>query len=389
LPAAAGFSSVAYDDRLRLESIAPPFIGGSTGNAFGGVVRALFGVSFADVLRDRQLQAMFRVGTDIDDLAIQAAYTNRKGQWNWGVAGGLVPSRFVGAHRALTRVAELLTRETAHLRYLHEWGKVTAHYNLNRVQRFEFGAGLRRTGFEWQTVTRVIDMEENKTVSRVFAETPAGGPVVVAETDAAFVHDATVSGPTGPVVGKRLRLEIQPAFGRLQFADVLVDARRYVMPIRPVTLAMRVEHVGRYGPDATDQRLTPPVVSLQTRVRGYDLRTFMADECGRTATACSLLGELTGARLAVMNLELRAPLLGLLAGDIYYGRVPIEAIAFVDAGFMWTRNQGAALERDRFRSAGVGARVNIGGFPFEMTAARPFDRGGAGWTASLLLRPGW
>ena len=77
-------------------------------------------------------------------LAIQAAYTNRKGQWNWGVAGGLVPSRFVGAHRALTRVADMLTRETAHLRYLHEWGKVTAHYHLNRVQRLEFGAGVRR-----------------------------------------------------------------------------------------------------------------------------------------------------------------------------------------------------------------------------------------------------
>ena len=252
-------------------------------------------MSFADVLRDRQLQTMFRVGTDIDDLAIQAAYTNRKGQWNWGVAGGLVPSRFVGAHRALTRVAELLTRETAHLRYLHEWGKVTAHYHLNRAQRFEFGAGVRRTGFEWQTVTRVIDTAENKTVSRVLNETPAGGPVVVAETDAAFVHDTTVSGPTGPVLGKRLRLEIEPAFGRLPFADVRVDARRYFMPVRPVTLAMRVEHVGRYGPDAADQRLTPLVVGLQTRVRGYDLRTFMADECGRTATECSLLDELTGA----------------------------------------------------------------------------------------------
>jgi len=386
---AGGFSSTAYDDRLRLESIAPPFIGTSTANAFGGVVRALLGVSFADVLRDRQLQAMFRVGTDVDDLAIQAAYMNRKGQWNWGVAGGLVPSRFVGAHRALTRVADLLTRETAHLRYLHEWGKVTAHYHLNRVQRLEFGAGVRRTGFEWQTVTRVIDTAANRTVSRVLTETPAGGPVIVAETDAAFVHDTTVSSPTGPVMGKRLRLEIQPAFGRLSFADVLVDARRYVMPVRPVTLAMRIEHVGRYGPDAADSRLTPLVVGLQTRVRGYDLRTFMADECGRTATECSLLGELTGARLAVMNLELRAPLLGLLSGDIYYGKVPIEAIAFVDAGLLWTRTAGASLERDQFRSVGAGARANLGGFLFEMTAARPFDRGGGGWTASLLLRPGW
>ena len=386
---AGSFSSAAYDDRLRLESIAPPFVGASTANAFGGFVRALLGVSFADVLRDRQLQVAFRVGTDVDDLALQAAYTNRKGQWNWGVAGGLVPSRFVGAHRALTRVADLLTRETAHLRYLHEWGKVTAHYHLNRAQRLEFGAGVRRTGFEWQTVTRVIDTVENRTVSRVLTESPAGGPVVVAETDAAFVHDSTVSGPTGPVMGKRLRLELQPAFGRLAFADVLVDARRYFMPVRPVTFAMRVEHVGRYGPDAADQRLTPIVVGLQTRVRGYDLRTFMADECGRTATECSLLGELTGARLAVMNLELRAPLLGLFSGDIYYGKVPIEAIAFVDAGLMWTRNAGANLERDQFRSVGAGARANLGGFLFEMTAARPFDRGSAGWTASLLLRPGW
>jgi hypothetical protein len=389
LPAAAGFSSTSYDDRLRLESIAPPFIGASTANAFGGFVRALVGVSFADVLRDRQLQAAFRVGTDVDDLAVQATYTNRKGQWNWGVAGGLVPSRFVGAHRALTRVADLLTRETAHLRYLHEWGKVTAHYHLNRAQRLEFGAGVRRTGFEWQTVTRVIDTVENKTVSRVLTESPAGGPVVVAETDAAFVHDTTAWGPTGPVMGQRLRLEIQPAFGRLSFADVLVDARRYFMPVRPVTFAMRVEHVGRYGSDAADQRLTPLVVGLQSRVRGYDLRTFMADECGRTATECSLIGELTGARLAVMNLELRAPLLGLLSGDIYYGKVPIEAIAFVDAGLMWTRNADARLERDQFRSIGAGARANIGGFLFEVAAARPFDRSGAGWTASLLLRPGW
>jgi hypothetical protein len=212
--------------------------------------------------------------------------------------------------------------------------------------------------------------------------------VVVAETDAAFVHDTTVSGPTGPVIGKRLRLEVQPAFGRLAFADVLLDARRYFMPVRPVTFAMRVEHLGRYGPDAADQRLTPLVVGLQTRVRGYDLRTFMADECGRTATECSLLGELTGARLAVMNLEVRAPLMGLLTGDLNYGRLPIEAIAFADMGLLWTRN-GNSLEQDRFRSVGAGARVNIGGFLFEMTAARPFDRVGAGWTASLLLRPGW
>lgn len=45
---------------------------------------------------------------------------------------------------------------------------------------------------------------------------------------------------------------------------------------------------------------------------------------------------------------------------------------------------------DRFRSLGAGGRVNLGGFVFEAAAAAvPFDRPGAGWTASVLLRPGF
>ncbi len=284
---------------------------------------------------------------------------------------------------------ELVTRETSHLRYDHQWGRLLAHYHLNRAQRFEFGAGVRRTGFEWQTITRVVDASDRRTVSRTLDETAGERPILMGEADAAFVHDTAVLGPTSPVLGQRLRLEVEPAFGGLLFADARIDARRYFMPIRPVTIAVRAEHVGRYGPDAGDRRLTPLVVALQSRVRGYDLRTFAADECGRSATTCSPLDELTGGRLALVNVEVRAPLLGLLSGDLYYGRLPIEAFAFVDAGYLWTRRAGAPLEQDRFRSIGAGGRVNIGGFILELAGARSFDRVGKGWTASLLLRPGF
>ena len=102
-----------------------------------------------------------------------------------------------------------------------------------------------------------------------------------------------------------------------------------------------------------------------------------------------MLDELTGSRLALLNLEVRAPLVGLFTGQLDYGRLPIEAIAFVDGGFLWTRHRGEPIERDRFRSVGVGARANLGGFVLEMAAARPFDRTGKGWTLSFLLRPGW
>ena len=389
LPQQTAYGSTAYDDRLRLESIAPPFIGAATGSGFDGAVRASIGVSFADMLRDRQLQTMIRVGTDMDDLAMQTAYTNRRGQWNWGVAAGIVPTRFIGARRAIARVQELITRETDHLRYTHSWGKATAHRHISRTTRVELGAGVRRTGFEWQTITRVINANEHRTISRSLDEESAGRAIVLGETDAAFVYDTAISGPTSPLAGQRLRLAVEPAFGGLTFADVHADARRYFMPVRPVTIALRAEHAGRYGRDAGDSRLTPLVVALQSRVRGYDLRAFTANECGAAATSCSALDELTGGRLAVFNLELRAPVAGLLSGELYYGRVPVEAIAFVDAGFLWTQRLENPVERDRFRSAGAGGRANLGGFVIEVAAARVFDRPDRRWSMSIMMRPGW
>jgi hypothetical protein len=385
---ASSFTTRPYDDRLRLETLAQPFIGGGTGSAFGGMVRASFGATFGDLLRDRQLQTAFRIGTDLDDFAAQFAYTTRRGRWHWGVTGGFMPARFYGARRSLERSTESLTRETTSLRYDHQWAAVAGRYHLDAVRRFEARIGVRRTGFQWQTATRITDAG-GTTLNRSFVESPAGPALYQAEAQLAFVHDTAVFGPVGPVLGQRLRVEVEPAFGRVPFTDIRVDARRYWMPIRPLTVAARVEHVGRYGAGAADPRLTPLVVALQTLVRGYDLRTFAADACGRTATACSVIDELAGSRLALMNVELRTPLVGLFTGDLDYGgRVPTELVVFADAGALWTRHADGA-ERARFRSVGAGGRANIGGVIVEMTAARPFDRTPRGWTVGFLVRPGW
>jgi len=264
-----------------------------------------------------------------------------------------------------------------------------AHYHLDAVRRIEARIGLRRTSFEWQTATRVVT-RGGELLDHTFVETPAGPPLYQAEAQLAFVHDSAVSGPLGPVLGQRLRVEVAPAFGQVPFTDVRVDARRYWMPVRPLTLAARIEHVGRYGSGATDPRLTPLVAGLQTLVRGYDLKTYAADVCGRTATSCSVIDELTASRLALLNLELRMPLLGPLTGNIDYGgHVPIELIAFADAGALWTRRAGEQSDQAQFRSIGAGGRANIGGFVVELTAARPFDRTTDGWTVGFLLRPGW
>ena len=314
--------------------------------------------------------------------------STRRGHWHWGVTGGFAPARFYGARRSLERGVESTTRETTSLRYDHQWGGIAARYHIDAVRRFEARVGVRRTGFQWQTATRTST--GGQTVDQSFVESPAGPALYQAEAQFAFVHDTAVFGPVSPVLGQRLRVEVEPAFGKVPFTDVRVDVRRYWMPVRPLTVAARIEHVGRYGSGASDPRLTPLVVGLQTLVRGYDLQSFAIDACGRTATACSVIDELAGSRLALMNVELRTPLVGLFTGDLDYGgRVPIEVIAFADAGAMWTRNPGGSSDRAQFRSIGAGGRANIGGVIVEMTAARPFDRTTRGWTVGFLVRPGW
>jgi Tol biopolymer transport system component len=389
LPSDGNFDVRPYDDRLRVEALAQPYIGAATTGDFGGVLRGSFGVVFGDTLRNRQLQTMVRAGTARDDFAAQVAYSNRIGQWNWGVVGGFAPSRFVGARRALFRGDTSVTREMTHLRYENEWAGLTSRYNINRARRFEFGVSVRRTGYQWQTQTRVVNSLTRQTTTRLTSETPAGAPVYLAEGEAAFVHDTAIMGPTGPVLGQRLRLEVAPAIGGLAYATVRADVRRYFLPVRPVTVAVRSQYAARYGSGSSDPRLTPLLLGLQTLVRGYDIGSYAADECGRAATSCSLVDELAGSRIGVINLELRAPILGLLTGDLDYGRLPVDAIAFVDAAFLSTRRPGETADRDRFRSIGVGARANLGGMVFEMAAARPFDRIRKGWTVSLLLRPGF
>jgi Tol biopolymer transport system component len=391
LPADGTFLTSKYDDRLRVESIADPYIGAAIGGGgfVGGVLRANFGVTFGDLLRDRELQALVRIGTSKDDIAAQIGYVNRRGRLHWGFVSGFVPARFLGAERSIVRTATLVTQEYGNLRYAHEYASLTARYNVSRATRFEFRAGGRRTGYGWQTVTQVVDASTRQLVTSAIQELPGARPVYLAEMQAAYVRDTALLGPTSPILGHRLRLDVQPAVGGLTFADVRLDARRYFMPIRPVTFAVRVDHTGRYGPDARDGRLTPLLLGLQTLVRGYDLSTFAAERCGRTATSCSIVDQLSGNRFAVMNLELRAPLLGLLTGNLDYGRTPIEALIFADGAMLWTPHANAPLQRDRFRSVGIGARANLGGFVLELTGVRPFDKPQNGWTASFLIRPGF
>ena len=56
----------------------------------------------------------------------------------------------------------------------------------------------------------------------------------IAEAGLALVGDSAIFGATAPLVGSRYRLQATANVGGLQYASVLADYRKYVMPVRPV-----------------------------------------------------------------------------------------------------------------------------------------------------------
>jgi outer membrane protein assembly factor BamA len=166
------------------------------------------------------------------------------------------------------------------------------------------------------------------------------------------------------------------------------------MPLRPFTIAGRLLHVGRYGPDAEDGRIFPLFIGYPSLVRGYESGSFEPSECS-SQTSCPVFDQLLGSRLAVGNVELRFPPFGLLGlGGGYYGFLPIEAAIFYDAGVAWTDAAGAQLfgagPRRLVTSAGVSLRMNLMGFAVgQLDWVRPFDRPAKNWMVRFSLTPGF
>jgi hypothetical protein len=222
--------------------------------------------------------------------------------------------------------------------------------------------------------------------------------VTFGEVTTALVYDSATFGPTSPILGRRYRFEVTPTFGQLRYTGILADFRQYVMPIRPVTLAGRVLHYGRYGSGGEDERFTPLFVGYPNLVRGYDVNSFSAAECGVDEVRCPVFDQLLGSRLAIGNLEARLPLLGLFSKRNLYGPLPIELIGFYDIGVAWTANERARFiggargddTRDPVSSAGYGLRANIFGYAvIEIDRVKPLDRPGKGWMWVFNFSPGF
>jgi outer membrane protein assembly factor BamA len=187
---------------------------------------------------------------------------------------------------------------------------------------------------------------------------------------------------------------VGPTFGDLKMTTALMDYRRYFMPARLYTIAVRGLHYGRYGTGGEDGRLIPLFIGYPEFVRGYGINSFESGECGSSAT-CPTFDRLVGSRMLVGNIEFRFPLLRPFRSvdSNVYGPLPVEVAFFLDGGVTWNKGDKPSFfngTREPVSSGGVSLRANLMGFAVaQIDFARPFDRPGRGWIWGFSLTPGF
>jgi hypothetical protein len=395
LPAQRAYEVTDYDAKLQLEGMSQPTIGVGV-DRFGAYAGGGVSFLFADLLNDRMLGATIQSTSRIEETGGQAVYLNRKHRWTWGLVAEHLPYVTGQYGQGLTTIdgQQVIVQEQLRITQLNSGASAIAQYPFSRVHRLEFSAGGRRIGYDAELQTQFFSPTTGQLFDEQTTELERPEALNLAEATAALVYDSSIFGATGPIVGRRYRFEYAQMAGSLNYGGFLADYRRYFLPVRPFTIAVRGMHYGRYGADSEDSRLTPLFLGYQSLVRGYDFGSFDANECNSIdMTTCEAFDRLNGSRVAVASAEMRFPLLGLFSRRSYYGAFPIEMALFFDAGLAWTsqtRPSFAGGEREWARSAGAALRVNVLGFAIaEVDYVRPLDRSRKGWLWQFGLTPGF
>jgi len=174
----------------------------------------------------------------------------------------------------------------------------------------------------------------------------------------------------------------------MNYYTILADYRRYLIPVRPFTLAFRLLHYGRYGISADEDRFYPLYLGYETLIHGYNGGSFEGGEL-------DVYNRMFGNKLAVANFELRFPIFQVLGiGKGYYGILPTDFVAFFDTGVAWygDENKPTFLGGDRklVSSAGFGLRTSLMRyFVIGLNMVHPFDRPQKGWMFQFTISPGF
>ncbi len=386
--------TLPYSRKLTLDMLGQPTISAGI-SQFGGFVGGGMSAFFSDMLGDRALAVGGQVAGDLADFGASLAYINRRHRWNWAAVLEETPYRVDYLTAVADEAGETLTLTDRIDRQKVRGATGVAAFPFSPASRLEFSGGARALSVTHHIKTARYQINPTRFLDQQTEKLPSEKTLYLAEVSAAIVHDTSYYGATSPIYGRRYRLQVARSVGSLNYTTLLTDGRQYFMPKRPVTFAFRGMHYGRYGADADSSQLIRLYAGYPELVHGYGLGSISPSDCQFVVGAyqCDVADDLVGSRMLIANAEVRAPLVGLFRGELQYGPVPIELVAFADAGVTWTGAERPAFAggtRGLLRSVGGAARINAFGLMIlEISASRPLDRIDRGWRWQLAVREGF
>jgi Tol biopolymer transport system component len=396
LPDTTKFRVNPYHVRLQPDYAARPSIA-YTPDAFG---RSVFGgttVVMSDMLGNNHVAISGEVNGRLSEARAFLGYTNLSNRWQYSTGLSQAPYYFLSSDSLSNTFEPGVALENQEITtYVTRQAFGVTAYPLDRFTRFEFGAGFNNIDRSRWFVTRKIF--NGSSASGYSVDSTRRDPSLnYVDGQIALVSDNTLFGYTGPIMGRRLRVQVSPVVGSYDWVEYLADYRRYDPIIfNYLTLATRLYGDFSIGPDET---AFPKYIARPDFVRGYDRNSTFYLSCpliGANPTNCSAV-QLLGSRVAVANVELRFPLvrrveLGFLPVDL----PPLDGLFFYDAGLAWSRGQAVyasrpgdynvADQRYPLRSYGFGLRLNLFNYAIvRWDYAIPVDQPGhkGVWTWSL------
>ena len=393
------FSVTRYKPSIRLDYVGAVAAGAYV-DQFGAGLAGAVSAHFSDMLGNHSIGAALAANGGIKDVGGQVFYVNRTHRWNWGAVAGHIPYlSYYTTVRDTTlegSSGQGFVVEQTRERLFVDSGSLIGTYPFSSTRRVEASVGFTHYGFD-REVERQVSVNGYVVEDRI-TEEPSPEGLSLFQGSLALVGDNSIFGFTSPIQGQRYRVEVDPTFGSLQYQTVVADLRRYLF-FRPVTVAGRLVHIGRYGADAESNRLAPLFLGYATLVRGYSSGSFDLSECSTgNAADCPEFDRLIGSRIGVVNLEVRVPLFGTSRfGLVNFPYLPTELSAFVDAGVAWNRGEKPELKFERRSaeripvvSSGMSARFNVlGALVLEVYYAYPFQRPEKGAHFGFQIAPGW
>ncbi|BAH38243.1 hypothetical protein GAU_1201 [Gemmatimonas aurantiaca T-27] len=217
LPDTTRFKEARYRAKLTPEYIAQPSIGYQQ-NGFGQGTYGGTTIVLSDLLGDRRLALSGSINGQLGDAQVFAGYTSlgRRLQYTTGVLQQpmyLISNFYETPGEQENQFYQ--TQEMARLVFRQVFA--AGLYPLNRFTRFEIGARFQNIDQQAVPITRMVDYNFGYAT---YWERGATRNVASANTVSpylAWVTDNSMFGFTGPISGKRVRLQVEPTVGSWKY----------------------------------------------------------------------------------------------------------------------------------------------------------------------------